>query len=522
MQSVRLAPDFFRKERNQAYRNWRSALWRELVQNAVDAKCSRIDIHLTEKDTGFELRFADNGPGMSREVLENVYFAVGATTKTGGDTVGGMGRARMLTCFSMNSYRIRSHDYIVNGHGGEYDVVAAPFFAGCALDIEVDNYPFDDAISYLNSFLASSNIRALITINDGPYLATPLQRGRHVRNLVSGEQTFGYVYVNKSATNRRVIVRVNGVTMFTQSTNFEGQIIVELVPEISRSVLTSNRDGLRGDYSDMLNGFLTELSVNTKSAMRGARQRRTTRMNNGGFLRLRRQVLAATATRRAMVADLAKQDVGAFTATSAPVTPETFETVRQDADQMHFDNSSEAWAERWISSTFGDVFVTDETDNAAVRKTIVQYLPQRWTVRKNYETGKLAVKGGTIIKLLLVWKVCVTYALEIFSEVTGSDDIGYAFGFLFDDEGTGATHRSIGDGSVFSLAPVDRSGKLAYAITQRGDLLKLMSLAKHEVTHMAHSWHNESFTTMREEIDFKFDQAECLRRIKDAIRSMPF
>ena len=521
MQSVRLAPDFFRKERNQAYRNWRSALWRELVQNAVDAKCTRIDVGLSASDSGFELRFADNGPGMSRDVLENVYFAVGATTKTGGDSVGGMGRARMLTCFAMNSYRIRSQDYIVNGVGGEYDVVPAPFVSGCTLDIDVDNYSIEDGLRYLEGFLASSHIRAAVTINGAPYHATPLQRGRHVRNLVADEQTFAYVYVNKSAATRWVIVRVAGVTMFTQSTSFEGQIIVELVPEQSRAVLTSNRDGLRGDYSDILNNFLTELSVNTKSAMRGARQRRTTKMNNGGALRIRRQVLAATAERRAMAQSLAQQETAAFTATSAPLVPETFETL-VPSDLMQFDNSPEARAERWIASTFGDVYVTDETDNAAVRKAIGQYLPQRWTVRRNRETGRLAVKGGTIIKLLLVWKVCITYALEILCEFTDDYDRAYSLGFLFDDENTGATHRASGETSVFSLAPVDRHGKLDYAITQRGDLLKLMSLAKHEVTHVLHSWHNESFTNAREQIDFKFDQAECLRRIKEALRTMPF
>ena len=63
--------------------------------------------------------FHDDGPGMTREVLDNVYFAVGATTKSGPTQIGGMGRARILTCFAIPSYRIRSHKYEVVGERGD-------------------------------------------------------------------------------------------------------------------------------------------------------------------------------------------------------------------------------------------------------------------------------------------------------------------------------------------------------------------------------------------------------------------
>ncbi|CAM6055311.1 unnamed protein product [Sphagnum tenellum] len=432
-----------------------------------------------------------------------------------------MGRARMLTCFAMNSYRIQSHNYVVNGSGGEYHVIDAPFIHGCILDIDVDNYSIDLAKSYLRNFLSTSNIRAAININGQRYINSPAQRGRHVRNLVDDNQvTFANVYVNKSASDQRVIVRVNGVTMFTQSTSFEGQITVELVPEISRSVLTSNRDGLTGDYSDILGAFLSELSVNTKSALRGAKQRRTTRTNNGGALRLRRPVSKLNRQERVEIRENAFQ----APVTSAPIVPEVFDTIDidSDVDNYGYAESNARRAERWIKDTFGDIYITDETDNAKVRKAISAYIPDRWTVKTNYETGGVNVKGGTIIKLLLAWKTCVAYALEICCGLTDDYDHQYSLGFLFNDENTAATHRNANGVHIFSLAPVETDGTLAYALTNRETLMKLMSLAKHEVTHVLHSWHNEAFTTTREQIDFKFDQAECFRRIKDAIKSMPF
>src|ERR1044072_9573631 len=101
---VRLADDFFKKEREQNYADWRLSVWRELFQNAIDQDATEVRIGLRQADDHVELTFADNGPGMTREVLENVYFAIGATTKIGGNQIGGMGRARGLTCFAMKEY----------------------------------------------------------------------------------------------------------------------------------------------------------------------------------------------------------------------------------------------------------------------------------------------------------------------------------------------------------------------------------------------------------------------------------
>src|SRR4051794_30387687 len=109
MQQAVLVAEFFKRER-QAYQNWRLALWRELFQNEIDQKKpTAISIAVEPLGSnGFRLRFADNGAGMTRETLENVYFAVGASSKTDTDgSIGGMGRARMMTCFSMEFWSIR-------------------------------------------------------------------------------------------------------------------------------------------------------------------------------------------------------------------------------------------------------------------------------------------------------------------------------------------------------------------------------------------------------------------------------
>jgi len=74
---------------------------------------------------------------------------------------------------------------------------------------------------------------------------------------------------------------------------------------------------------------------------------------------------------------------------------------------------------------------------------------------------------------------------------------------------------------VFSLRPVDEDGKLAYAVTNRRSIKRLMALAKHEVTHTTVSFHGEMFSSLREDIDERFHEAECLRRIKVALQEVP-
>jgi len=103
MPSITVPKEFFVKERRM-YSYWQQAFWREFFQNSVDAGSTKIDVRLSvNSDYAVEVVFTDNGCGMDRDTLERVYFRLGASTKSGADMVGGFGRARILTCFSMDS-----------------------------------------------------------------------------------------------------------------------------------------------------------------------------------------------------------------------------------------------------------------------------------------------------------------------------------------------------------------------------------------------------------------------------------
>ena len=137
--TVALSPRFFAKELK-AYSDWRDAFWRELVQNSVDAGCRNIDVRFTGSEDEPLVTFRDDGPGMSRETLRNVYFQLGATTK-GADDIGGFGRARMLTCFAHASYSVKSRDYLATGSGAAYQISPNPdgVTAGCEIGVQLLN-----------------------------------------------------------------------------------------------------------------------------------------------------------------------------------------------------------------------------------------------------------------------------------------------------------------------------------------------------------------------------------------------
>lgn len=516
-----LAADFFKKER-QAYRRWRWALWRELFQNAIDQQASAITIRVAPLTANsYRLSFHDNGPGMSRDILQTVYFAVGASSKGGDDgTIGGMGRARMLTCFSMASWSIRSQDYEVIGSGGSYEVFDRPSVSGCALTIDVDDCSAEWGIEMLHGFLRESRITATVSLNDAMLTLSAGHLGRHIRNLQVGETVFARVYVNKSITTNTVIVRVNGVSMFTTDSDVTGQVVVELLPQISRIALTSNRDGLHYDYSSGLTAFTTELSVNTRSATQGVRQRRTTMVAGGGALRTPRRVKPVpplTADQRAQAAQMARLTLpstmpeplartAAFTAPSVTVN----ETVSQG---LKTDLAA------YLATTFGDIYLFDETEITAMRQSITSYQPENWRLKQL--GGKSVRRGATTIKLLMAWKIVLEYAIELSLDLRHGTECAWSVGFVFHDDNL-ADHRDQDARHIFSLRPVDTSGKRAYAVQDRAALKRLMTLAKHEVTHMAHSWHNEAFSGSREQLDMVFDDTEAFRRIKTALAAMPF
>lgn len=130
--TVKIPKSFHKRERDRAYDDWTSAIFREFVQNSIDAGATRIDISIASAvPKGYDGRppdarsvtrlvFEDDGGGMNLDVLNNVYFALGETTKGGDDSVGGFGRARIMQSFGQVRYSVRTQDLLVEGDGSDF------------------------------------------------------------------------------------------------------------------------------------------------------------------------------------------------------------------------------------------------------------------------------------------------------------------------------------------------------------------------------------------------------------------
>lgn len=350
---VTIHKSFFKKERDGFYSDWFLAFWRELFQNSVDAGSENIRIYLDQKEgrgsfgnyrsdppNVVRVVFADDGCGMSYDVLDDVYFAIGHTTKTADDgSVGGFGRARLMTCFSQDRYSILTKDNFVVGEGGDFDIyplhtalakldefeqdikqqssdaeaenntslqgvwrdkemvktaIANGGFNGCRVEVDLETVR-DTSYSYgqpanldrmkraLKTYLSESQIKPNVTINDMSPEAffevsekIETKKGRAKDRLSVGSadtfEEFATVYVVKKSdpeASAKLIVRVDGAAMYSTSiASLTGSdVILEIDPKKSRSVLNSNRDGLNTIYRKGVDAFTQELATDVNSAL---------------------------------------------------------------------------------------------------------------------------------------------------------------------------------------------------------------------------------------------------------------
>ena len=334
---------FFIKERDGFYADWQLSFWREFFQNSVDAGSKSIAISVTEEKgrgsfdepgnpaaTMTRVVFQDDGCGMTQEVLDKVYFAIGQTTKEGdGASVGGYGRARLMTCFSQARYSILTTDRFVMGDGPDYvnwsleeaevhlgkaiaklsgdddasvlarkglesdlamvrEARAGGGFKGCRVEVDVEqtgrwSSPTVDRMSLkLREYLSESQIPCSVTVNGktpeehfGSADKIQARRGPVKRTLsavVEGEKVdFATVHTSEGDKARHkglMIVRVDGASMYSTGIEAKGvQVILEIRKDLSRAVLNSNRDGLKPEYREAVESFVAELNVDDRSAL---------------------------------------------------------------------------------------------------------------------------------------------------------------------------------------------------------------------------------------------------------------
>jgi len=523
-----ISPVFFKRERDN-YSDWAFAFWRELFQNSDDARSSVISVGINQACHSKKaiIEHEDNGIGMTRETLENVYFKLGETTKHTADTIGGFGKARIVTCFAHDSYSLASKDWYVEGVGSQYTVHGMPMRPerGVKVRVNVDATDrYDDSVDMmeaLRKFLSMAQMQTNVMVMGQRWTGWCYKR-RKVRRL-----SFGTVHTNsKGYWQNRLIVRVNGVPMFHRYIQAPAQVVVEIDENVSREILLSNRDSLTNEAQAELDNFIQTLAVDKNSALRS--NTRTVKRFGEGAIVTRRRKKTTKKTRKEPAPEPVAQAAAALTdATPEVTTPEDAEVVSQIVSSTHcppvaVDVEPKSYEDpdtETVDTMIASAMVYVETDNPKMRKVIPSYQPDAWRVVEwDKRPGKPYMQGRHKRDLLRLWTVAVDEAVTAFLDMTDQEEMAWVPGFCFSDTSL-AMRESISEGHAFLFCPVDKDGKMRFHLSKQDDWAQLIADACHEVVHTLVSPHDENYASLLTDLYAKVfaDKRIIVRRMKGVL-----
>lgn len=489
----------------------------------------------------------DNGRGMDRKTVEEVYMRLGASTKTGeGDGIGGFGRARILTCFSQKAYRIRTGQVTVTGEGASYEVEeAGRAVAGCAITIRLDPREASRLQTRLEQVLRQSSLRARITLDlaqahpDGVTIhqieddlltredGKPARfrgwslRGKRFGQLEDDQSVWAELHVSKgeTAVRNRAVVRVNGMAMYDEHIAAPVQVTVDLSPERAREILTASRDSIRGEFRAELQKVFSGIAADHVSAFRDRSRTPETRIaarpgQEFGHLIHRRGRPAPQQPLRPrqdeepdtprLEADLQAIRAAQAERRPAQMTPE----AREAADQR-------AEAERLLLGLRIDLVTHVGDATSAQRGAAPRFQAQTWL-----SPGS---EGRTAELLHAAWTAACRHAIgalaEIYPHLAGDSSETWATGFIFDRNMLGC-HMAVGQvRHALLLNPVDEQGRLRFKLSDPESMKEMVATAIHEVTHIVHDWHDEAYANLLTRMMGKIRDRDIEREIREELEA---
>jgi len=259
--SISIGPEFFEKAKND-YSNWRWAIIREFFQNGIDAPGSReIVITIGRKGADTLLHVANDGAPMNEDTLVNKLLSLGASGKDGTTTTGGFGKAKEILYFAHKQYEITTGHLRVNGSGAGYDLETIDLgYPGTVSEVTLEGDLVDELTDLANEYIFMTQWRGVFVLN-GKKVKGQFRKGSRRR-----EFSWATVYTNRSFIDR-LVVRINGIPMFRRHLNCGGKCVVLELKGSSLDVLQANRDSLSWGYSNQLESFIDEITVDKHSAL---------------------------------------------------------------------------------------------------------------------------------------------------------------------------------------------------------------------------------------------------------------
>jgi hypothetical protein len=350
---------------------------------------------------------------------------------------------------------------LAEGEGGDYQLtLGLDPLHGTTTTVLMEGDEVGRLVAMFERFAAFAQWKGTLTVN-GRTLATDLRKGSPRR-----EYEWGKVYTNQQFSNL-LVVRIGGQPMFTRSIKFKGCVLVELTGT-SGQRLVASRDRLQYRYNDELDDLLSELAVDTRSALKQQRAE---------YKRYQGEKVKAEGKRPKALPGL---DVAALVQTLGQPDP---------SGQPRGSGRVVAASRENRPVGIGPEFICKQ---CAGMETPAYYLPG--------DQFSAYAKG-----LVRAWAMTLKRLYEL-HDLEGA----FSIGFIFDDGCKAECERSEEYGLVYYLSPAEivknskfnsRSFKARFssAWTNR---FEIMSLAAHEFVHGAFGIgeHTEDFAAKLTEV----------------------
>lgn len=266
-QSVTIGPEFFRKSFND-YRDQFWAFAREILQNSLDCGSTLIEINIvefpTEKTTLAIVK--NDGEPMTREILVGKLLSLGSSGKDfQGGTVGGFGKAKEILYFAHKEYTIQSGWCRVAGSGAGYNITEGQqYLFGTKSAVVWNGCVADDLREKFKRFISLCDRRNCKFIVNGEEVAPSIPRFHLLKPLVHEGNEWAYLGHHPSFEPNLLVVRIGGIPMFTERTEYKRTLVLELQGESGKR-LTANRDSLKYPHSTHLRDMITQMAVDRRS-----------------------------------------------------------------------------------------------------------------------------------------------------------------------------------------------------------------------------------------------------------------
>lgn len=271
--SVAIGPEFFKK----AFHDYADRYWafaREVLQNSIDCGSRNIHITVAEVDADGDhpqtlVTVGNDGAPMTREILVDKLLSLGSSGKDfRANSVGGFGKAKEILYFAHERYRIVSGEWEVSGSGAMYDLGPhGGYHAGTRSEVWWNGSAHVPRLrDAFRRFVELCGCKGVTFLLDEEELKPALADKQLVRTLEHKDKAWAKAYTTRSVSNR-VVVRVNGIPMFSRHCDYRKGVVLEL-EGASSETLTSNRDGLRYPFDGELSDLVTKLAVDRRSVFK--------------------------------------------------------------------------------------------------------------------------------------------------------------------------------------------------------------------------------------------------------------